>query len=433
MPAVVNISTTQKLKARGRRAPFPSPRRGPFGEEDPFEEFFRRFFGDQPPPGDQRSLGSGFIISQDGYILTNNHVISGADTVTVRLSDKEEYKAKVIGADDKTDLALIKINASHSLPTVPLGVSSDLRVGDWVLAIGNPFGLEETVTAGIVSAKGRIIGAGAYDDFIQTDASINPGNSGGPLLNLKGEVIGINSAIFSQSGGNIGIGFAVPIDLAKSILTQLKEKGKVTRAWLGVAIQDVTPELAKSFDLSDPHGALVADVTPDGPAAKAGIERGDIIVNFNGTAIPDSHALPALVAEQPVGEHVNVTVLRRGAEKTFTVTLGELTAQRAKAEGGEDSGEKWGFAVANLTAQTRRQFELERDQRGVVVTDVAPDSPAERAGLQPGDVIKEINRQTVDTVEDFSTAVAAARDQATLLLLVQRQNQQTFVVLRQEE
>lgn len=433
-PAVVNISTTQKVKARSRRSPVPSPRQGPFGEEDPFEEFFRRFYGDQPPPGEQRSLGSGFIISNDGYILTNNHVIDDAGTVTVRLSNKEEYKAKVIGVDDKTDLALIKINATHSLPFVPLGVSANLQVGDWVLAIGNPFGLEETVTAGIVSAKGRIIEGGAYDDFIQTDASINPGNSGGPLLNLQGEVIGINSAIFSQSGGNIGIGFAVPSDLAKSILTQLKEKGKVTRAWLGVAIQDVTPELAKSFGLSEPHGALVADVTPRSPADKAGIERGDIIVTFNGTGIADSHALPALVAQQPVGDHVNVTVLRRGVEKTVTVKLGQLTAQQANAERGEDTDETWGFAVATLTPQIRRRFQLESDQQGVVVTDVAADSPADRGDLQPGDVIEEVNRQTVDTVEDFAAAVTtAAKDQATLLLLVQRGDQQSFVVLRQEE
>lgn len=433
MPAVVNISTTQQVKSRGRRGPFPfpPPGPGPFGQEDPFEEFFRHFFGEQPPPRAQRSLGSGFILSSDGYIVTNAHVIDGADRVTVGLSNKEDYNAKVIGVDDKTDVALIKINAPHPLPTVPLGVSADLQVGDWVIAIGNPFGLEQTVTVGIVSAKGRVIGAGPYDDFIQTDASINPGNSGGPLLNLRGEVVGINAAIFSQSGGNIGIGFAVPIDLAKLILTQLKEKGKVTRAWLGVAIQDVTPELAQPFGLKEPKGALVAEVTPGGPADKAGIERGDVIVSFNGVSIPDSHTLPPLVAQTPVGERVEVIVLRRGAQKTFTVKLGELTDQQAEAQSGEEGGATWGFSVADLTAETRRRFRLERDQRGVVVTDVVPGSPAELAGLQAGDVIEEVDRQPVDSVKAFKQALAATREQDTLLLLVRRDDQRSFVALRQ--
>jgi serine protease Do len=432
MPAVVNISTTQKVKARGGGPfPFPMPGPGPYGPEDPFEEFFRRFFGETPPPRMQRSLGSGFIVSNDGYIVTNAHVIDAADTVTVRLSNKEEYKAKVIGVDDQTDVALIKINAPHPLPTLPLGVSADLQVGDWVIAIGNPFGLEQTVTAGIVSAKGRVIGAGPYDDFIQTDASINPGNSGGPLLNLKGHVVGINAAIFSQSGGNIGIGFAVPIDLAKSILTQLKETGKVTRGWLGVAIQDVTPELAKAFGLTEPKGALVAEVAPGGPADTAGIERGDVILSFNGVPIPDSHTLPPLVAQTPVGERVDVTVLRHGAEKTLTVTLGELTNQQAEAESGEEGGETWGLSVANLTAETRRQFQLEGDQHGVVVTNVASGSPAELAGIQPGDVIEEVDRQKVNSVKAFKKALVAAKEQETLLLLVRRDGHQTFVALRQ--
>ena len=242
MPAVVNISTTQKPTRRSQRRqrPMPGPGPNPFGREDPFEEFFRRFFGDRPPPRQQRSLGSGFIISQDGYIVTNEHVVGDADKITVRLSDEHEFEAKVIGTDDKTDIALIKIESKEPFQSVPLGSSSNLQIGDWVMAIGNPFGLEQTVTAGIVSAKGRVIGAGPYDDFIQTDASINPGNSGGPLLNLQGEVVGINSAIFSQGGGNIGIGFAIPIDMAKTIINQLKDTGKVTRGWLGVAIQTVT-------------------------------------------------------------------------------------------------------------------------------------------------------------------------------------------------
>lgn len=429
MPAVVNISTTQQVQRR-RMYPFPMPGPGPFGPEDPFEEFFRRFFGDQPPPSQQRSLGSGFIVSEDGYIITNNHVIGNADKITVRLSNHEEYVAKVIGSDDKTDIALIKINVKHALPTVPLGKSADLRVGDWVIAIGNPFGLEQTVTAGIVSAKGRVIGGGPYEDFIQTDASINPGNSGGPLLNLKGEVVGINAAIFSQTGGNIGIGFAIPIDLAKSIVTQLKAKGKVTRGWLGVAIQPVTPELAKSFGLEEPRGALVADVTKGSPADKAGVERGDVILSFNDTPIKDSHELPAVVAQTPVGERVTVTVLRRGREKSFTVTLGELTDQRAEAESGEESSKDWGITVASLTPETRRRFQLDRAQRGVVVVEVAPGSPAEEAGVQPGDVIEEVNRQPVNSAQDFTTATADAKNQDALLLLVRRGTATSFFALQ---
>jgi serine protease Do len=299
------------------------------------------------------------------------------------------------------------------------------------MAIGNPFGLDQTVTAGIVSAKGRVIGAGPYDDFIQTDASINPGNSGGPLLNLKGEVVGINSAIFSQSGGNIGIGFAIPIDLAKSIVPQLREKGKVTRGWLGVSIQSVTPELAKSFGLKEPTGALVAEVTKDSPAEKAGFERGDIITAFNSTPIKDSHELPALVARTPVGEKAQVTILRGGKENTLSVKLGELTEQQAKAEGGsEESGESWGMTVAGLSSEAARRFQLDRNKKGVVVTEIEPGSAAEQAGIQPGDVVEEVNRQPVESVEDFNKAMTDAKDQETLLLLARRGNFSSFFALR---
>ena len=431
-PAVVNISTTQKVERRRapRFGPMPGP--SPFGGEDPFEEFFRRFFPDRPPPGQGRSLGSGFIISEDGYIITNNHVVGDAEKITVRLSDKEEHEAKVIGSDDRTDIALIKIETKQTLPTVPLGKSASLQVGDWVIAIGNPFGLEQTVTAGIVSAKGRVIGAGPYDDFIQTDASINPGNSGGPLLNLEGEVVGINSAIFSQGGGNIGIGFAIPIDLAKSIVAQLKDKGKVTRGWLGVAIQSVTPELAKSFGLKEPKGALVAEVTKEGPAEKAGIERGDIIVAFNGTTINDSHELPAIVASTPVGEKAEVDILRGGKEKTIKVDLGELTEQQAKAESSEESGESWGMTVANITPELTRRFQMERTQKGVVVTEVEPGSSAEQAGIQVGDIIEEVNRQQVNSVETFNKAMSEAKEKETLLLLARRGNATSFFALRKQ-
>jgi serine protease Do len=427
MLAVVNISTTQKVSRQSPRSPMPGP--DPFGGHDPMEEFFRRFFGERGPSRPQRSLGSGFIISEDGYIITNNHVVGDAAKITVRLSDKEEHEAKVIGTDDKTDIALIKIDAGRPLPTVPLGKSAALEIGDWVLAIGNPFGLEETVTAGIVSAKGRVIGAGPYDDFIQTDASINPGNSGGPLLNLKGEVVGINTAIFSQSGGNIGIGFATPIDLAESIITQLKNKGKVTRGWLGVAIQEVTPELAKSFGLKESTGALVADVTKDSPADKAGLQRGDVITKFNGTLVKDSRELPTLVAQRPVGEKVDLTVLRGGQEKSVTVTLGELSDTQARAGQSEENTENWGLTVADLTADVARRFELEPEQQGVVIVDIEPGSPAELQGLQRGDLIEEVDRTPVKSVEDFKKAVTKAQGKDTLLLLVRRGEATTFFAL----
>jgi len=430
MPAVVNIASTYKEKPRRRRppAPFPMPQPGPFGEDDPFAEFFRHFFGDRPPPSVQQSLGSGFIISPDGYILTNHHVVGEASQITVRLSDKEEYKAKVIGTDDKTDLALIKIIVKRPLPTVPLGHSAELQVGDWVIAIGNPFGLEQTVTAGIVSAKGRVIGEGPYDDFIQTDASINPGNSGGPLLNLQGEVVGINSAIFSQSGGNIGIGFAIPIDLAKPVVSQLQTTGTVRRGWLGVTIQAVTPELAKSFGLTEPTGALVTEVSKGSPADKAGVERGDIIRTFAGTTIKDSHDLPAVVAQTPIGKHVEVTLLRRGTEKTVTITVGDLR-QQAEAEGTENIAADWGVTVTDLTPDVREAFRLAPTQVGVVITEIASGSPAERAGLQQGDVIEEINRHPVRALADFSKHVTEANGQPTLLLLIRREEQSMFFVL----
>jgi serine protease Do len=433
-PAVVNISTTQASSQFRRRRPPTNPWPGPspHGGDDPFEEFFRRFFGDRPPPGRQRSLGSGFIISEDGYIITNYHVVGEADKITIKLSDKGEYQAEVVGADEKTDIALIKIKTNNPLPWIPLGDSSALHVGDWVLAIGNPFGLEQTVTVGIVSAKGRVIGAGPYDDFIQTDASINPGNSGGPLLNLKGEVVGINSAIFSQSGGNIGIGFAIPIDLAKPIVAQLRDSGKVTRGWLGVAIQSITPELAKSFELDEAKGALVAEVTKDGPAEKAGIKRGDIISAFKGKTVEDSHDLPSLVAQSPVGDKAAVSVLREGKKKSFTVTLGELPDDPAKAESGDASKAGWGMTVANISDETARRFQIDREQKGVVITAVESGSPAEQAGIQPGDVIEEINRQPVTSVEAFTKALANAKNQETLLLLARRGNFSSFFALRKQ-
>ncbi len=315
-PAVVNISTETTVRIPG------NPFRHFFGpdEEGPFGDFFKRFFGDIPDRElKQQSLGSGFIIDKDGYIITNNHVVEGADEIRVKLADKREFRARVVGRDPKTDLALIKISSVFKdLPTLPLGDSDKIRVGDWVLAIGNPFGLEHTVTQGIISATGRVIGSGPYDNFLQTDAPINPGNSGGPLINLKGEVIGINTAIIASGQG---IGFAIPSNMAKSVISQLKEKGKVTRGWIGVSIQSLTPELARSFGLKETKGALVADVEPGGPADLAGIKRGDIIISFNEIEIKEMSDLPRIVAETPIGKTVNVKIIRNGKEKVLRITI----------------------------------------------------------------------------------------------------------------
>jgi serine protease Do len=319
-PAVVNISTTQapRQPRRGFRAPF----RG----QEPFEDFFERFFGGPMPQESrpQQSLGSGFLIDKEGHILTNNHVLENAGTITVKLANEKEYEAKVVGRDPRTDLALIKINARADLPVVQLGDSDALRVGDWVIAIGNPFGLGQTVTAGIVSAKGRVIGQGPYDDFIQTDAAINPGNSGGPLFNTKGEVVGINTAIFSQSGGNIGIGFAVPVNMAKNLVPQLKAKGRVSRGWLGVSIGPVTDEAAKELKLKDKKGALVVEVVERSPADRAGFQQGDVIVSYDGKDVGGPADLPRLVASTSIGKDVSLRVIREGRSLDIKVTIREF-------------------------------------------------------------------------------------------------------------
>jgi serine protease Do len=318
-PAVVNIATTQTLKTPERQ-PFFGP--SPFGENNPFEDFFRHFFPDTPKTFKRQSLGSGFVIDPQGIIVTNHHVIGQADEIVVRL-EKEEFKAQVLGSDPATDLALLKIKPDKKLTTLSFADSSQLQVGDWVIAIGNPFGLSQTVTAGIVSATGRVIGQGPYDDFIQTDASINPGNSGGPLLNLQGEVIGINTAIFSQTGGNIGIGFATPSNLAHSITEELRANGKIVRGWLGVAIQDLNEELAKAFGLSEMQGALVADLQEGAPADKAGFKRGDVIVSFRGKSVKSAHDLSREVAATHPGVEAEVEIIRKGKKHTLTVEIGE--------------------------------------------------------------------------------------------------------------
>jgi serine protease Do len=427
-PAVVNVSTTQTIHTQGFQGFSP----GPFGEQDPFFQFFRHFFPQMPRNFTQRALGSGVIIDQAGYIVTNAHVVKNADKIVVKLEDKREFNAKVVGIDEKTDVALLKIHSPGDLTVATLGDSDAMHVGDWVVAIGNPFGLSETVTAGIISAKGRVIGEGPYDDFIQTDASINPGNSGGPLLNLQARVIGINSAIYSRSGGNIGIGFAIPINLVKSVVEQLKAHGKVVRGWLGVAIQDVTPDLAHSFGLKEAEGALVGDVTAGGPAARAGFERGDVIIDYNGTHISEAHQLPTLVAETPVGKTVPVTIMRNGHTKTLSVKVGEMPSAAASAPA-EQATADWGLTVADITADLAQQFNLGQGTRGVVVTAVASNSPADAAGIQPGDVITEANHQTVHNVSDYRKAVASAGKAQQLLLLVQRQGQAFFVALSRGE
>jgi serine protease Do len=408
-PAVVNIKVMSVAKTD-----FPDQL---FGENFPFPGF-RMPAPQQPEQYRRQGTGSGFIIRKDGLILTNNHVVENAQEITVTLSDKQQYKAKILGRDPKTDLAVLKIDAKTALPAVTLGDSDALRVGDWVMAIGNPFGLTNTVTTGIVSAKGRMIGAGPYDDFIQTDAPINPGNSGGPLFNLAGDVVGINTAIFSQSGGNIGIGFAIPVNLVKNLVPELETKGTVTRGWLGVSVQPVTPDLARSFGLDKEHGALVGDVMAQGPAEKAGIKRGDVIVSYDGKKIDESATLPALVASTPVGKTVPVEVMRDSKLMTIKVAVGKLNDSTVALNAQQEKG-KWGLAMQNIRPEERRQMGLTGSD-GVLVTSVMPGSPAADAGVQPGDVILQVNQAAVKSVEDVKTEVAKAKADKPLLLLLRR-------------
>lgn len=452
MPTVVNVAVTQEVKTTG--FPFGGPEEGPgggegegggggpggggggpfgnpFGGPDPFEQF-RHFFGQIPRQYKEHGLGSGVIVSPDGYILTNNHVVGRADEIHVTLMDKREFTAKVVGKDPKTDLALIKIDTKQPLPYASLGNSNKAEVGDWVLAIGSPFGFNLTVTSGIISAKGRALG-GNYDNFIQTDASINPGNSGGPLFDTQGQVIGINTAIYSSTGSNAGIGFAIPIDLAKNVMEQLKQHGRVVRGWLGVEIQEVTPDLAKSFGLAEPTGALVAGVDKTGPAAKAGIERGDIIVKFGSDVVHDEHELPELVAQTPIGKKVPVELIRGRKHMAIEVTVAELKEQQvASEEGAGTPGSNWGLTVQDLTPEIARQIGVPIT-KGVVIRGVKPDSPAQEAGLQPGDLILEVDHQKVATADDFATlAKSAQKDNKSALLLVQRGDSTLYTVINPE-
>ena len=429
MPATVNISTTKIVKRRDR------PSYHSFGGRDESfreffgDEFYDRFFG-QMPQRDYtlRSLGSGFIIDGDGHIITNNHVIEEADEIKVRLSDKEEYDAKLVGRDSKTDIALIKIDPPGGLPMVKLGDSDKLQVGEWVMAIGNPFGLSQTVTVGIVSALWRKIGAGPYENFIQTDAAINQGNSGGPLFNIHGEVVGVNTAIFSTSGGNIGIGFATPINLAKNVVDQLKEKGRVVRGWLGVIVQTVTPELADTFGLKERRGALVADIDPDGPAAQAEIQKGDIIIRFDGEEIKEMSELPLIVAQTAVGKRVTVVLLRNGQTISTSVTVGELKEEEALAPSDGNKRKDVGIEVTELTRELAKRYRI-TETKGVLVTYVESDSPAEAAGIREGDVIIEVNRTSVDTLDQYDKAIQEALKRDKILFWIKRGRSSQFVVV----
>ncbi|MBI1195255.1 MAG: Do family serine endopeptidase [Gammaproteobacteria bacterium] len=426
-PAVVNISTTQKADD--------SKLSIPHGMNPSMEDFLKKFFGDNGPMGphgdeDRKSLGSGFVISKDGYILTNTHVIKDADEVTVRLTDRREFPAKIIGSDDRSDVALLKIDADD-LTVARIGKSADMKPGNWVLAIGSPFGLDHSVTAGIVSAIGRSLPNENYTPFIQTDVAINPGNSGGPLYNLDGEVVGINSQIYSRTGGYMGLSFAIPIDLAMNVIEQLKETGHVTRGWLGVLIQDVTRELAESFGMDKPKGALVARVMPDSPAEKAGFKVGDIIVKFKGREISRSSALPPIVGSSKVGGRVDVEIIRDAKPMTLSVTLSELPASEDLALNGTDGHaehriKRIGLVVSELTAEQKDKFSIDN---GVYV-ESADEGSAARAGITQGDVIIQVNGADVTSTDQLAKIVDALPEDKPARILIQRDGSPRFLALR---
>ena len=445
LPAVVNISTTQVIESR-------TPQEMPqFPPGSPFEEFFKDFF-DKNAPGDQQrqrkatSLGSGFIIDYrangDTYVVTNNHVIQDADEVYVILHDDTRMQAEIVGRDPKTDLAVLKVHASRKLPSVPLGDSAKARVGDWVVAIGNPFGLGGTVTAGIISARGRDINAGPYDDFIQTDASINRGNSGGPMFNMDGEVIGINTAIYSPSGGSVGIGFAIPTSTAAPVIKQLIDNGQVQRGWLGVHIQLVTPSIAETLGMDKAEGALVASVNGGGPADEAGLKARDVILEFDGKRVREMRNLPRIVAATEVGKAVKVKIWRDGGLKTLRVTIGKLdeAEQVASAESPSSGGgaikpldvDALGLSIAPDSEDVRREYGFEGPVGGVIVTDVDVNGPAYEEGIRSGDVLAEVDQQRVSTPADVKSQVDKAQKagKKSVLLLVETQSGPRFVAVQ---
>lgn len=475
LPAVVNISSTQKMEEPNpAQQPFPGLQGTPF-EGSPFEQLFKDFMnrnGIQPPldgapmpednggddfgggdpfgMGPASSLGSGFIIdSAKGLIVTNNHVVKDADEVRVTLHDDTTLDAKILGTDEKTDLALIQVEPNAKLKGVTFGNSDQMRVGDWVLAIGNPFGLGGTVTTGIISARQRNINAGPYDDFLQTDASINRGNSGGPMFNLRGEVIGINTAIFSPSGGSVGIGFAIPSNLAKNVIDQLVKYGKTRRGWLGIRIQSVTPEIAETLGLPDSHGALIASITPGGPAVKAGLQPGDVIVEFNGKKLDASNHLPRLVAETEIGSTATLKLIRDGKEIEAKIEVGELEKAEEQGKlslnGGQNQSDPQkqasgselkdlGFAMADLSPLARETFDIPQNVKGVVVTNVSPTSEAGEKGLTEGDVIIEVNQIAVSEAAKAETIIRdvqkSGKNSVLLLVDYQGQGDVRFVALR---
>jgi serine protease Do len=446
LPAVVNISSTQTIKNEKNRPEVPQLPPG-----SPFEDWFKdpqdrgKGKSDGTPPRRATSLGSGFIIDSNGLVVTNNHVIADADEITVTLQDDTAFKAEVVGRDTKVDLALLRIKPTKPLPSVKFGDSDGTRVGDWVLAIGNPFGLGGSVTAGILSARAREINAGPYDDFLQTDASINRGNSGGPMFNMNGEVIGINTAIYSPTGGSIGIGFAIPANLARPVVEQLRDFGRVRRGWLGVNIQSVTDEIAESLGLDKPHGALIASVRDGGPAQTGGIQPGDVVLTFDGKDVSDMRHLPRIVAETPIDKAVKVTVWRKRKELTFDVKVGELKEEEQQAAvtpGKQDTPAEppgtvktLGLSLANLTPELRERFSLGEDTTGVVVLDVANDSAASEKGMRPGDIIVEVAQEEVKNPAQITAKIDEAKKagRKSVLLLVDRQGDLRFVALKLDE
>jgi len=437
LPSVVNISTTQVIEGRaGMKLPKLPP-------GSPFEDFFKEFFDrNQPEQRSRRatSLGSGFIVGVEGYVVTNNHVIQDAEEITVILHDNTRLKAELVGRDKKTDIAVLKVKPKSKLTVVKFGDSDSARVGDWVMAIGNPFGLGGTVTAGIISARGRDINAGPYDDFIQTDASINRGNSGGPMFNLKGRVIGINTAIFSPSGGSVGIGFAIPSSVAGSVIKQLVKHGQVRRGWLGVHIQAVTEEIAETLGLKEASGALVANVIPDGPAEKAKMKAGDVILKFDGREVSKMRRLPRMVADTEVGKSVDILVWRGNKKVTLKAKvekLGETPAEVAAKTPGSRIGREstidvLGLRLSSITAKLKSKYSLGKDLKGVVVTKVTESGPAAEKGIRPGDVIVEISQQEVTEPADIEKKVAEAEKagRKSVLLLLEGQRGLRFVAIR---